>query len=121
MPNDELMASLFRSSGSLIPTRYVEDVPDALLLDRFVDQWDQAAFGDLVRRHGPMVLGVCRRIMRDPHAAEDAFQATFLLLARKAGSVRKRGSVGSWLHGVAHRVALEARGVASRRQAPVRL
>jgi RNA polymerase sigma factor (sigma-70 family) len=121
MPNEELMASLFRSSGSLTPTRYVEDVPDALLLERFVDQWDQAAFGDLVRRHGPMVLGVCLRILRDPHAAEDAFQATFLLLVRKAGSVRKRASVGPWLYGVARRVALEARGAASRRQVPAPL
>jgi RNA polymerase sigma factor (sigma-70 family) len=121
MPNDELMATLFRSSGSLTPARYVEEVPDALLLDRFVDQWDQAAFGDLVRRHGPMVLGVCRRIIGDPHAAEDAFQATFLLLVRKAGSVRKRGSVGPWLYGVARRVALEARGAASRRRVPAPL
>jgi RNA polymerase sigma factor (sigma-70 family) len=121
MPNDELMATLFRSSGSLTPARYVEEVPDALLLDRFVDQWDQAAFGDLVRRHGPMVLGVCRRIIGDPHAAEDAFQATFLLLVRKAGSVRKRGSVGPWLYGVARRVALEARGAASRGRVPAPL
>jgi RNA polymerase sigma-70 factor (ECF subfamily) len=121
MPNDELMASEFRSSGSFTPARDVECVPDALLLDRFVDQWDQAAFGDLVRRHGPMVLGVCRRILRDAHAAEDAFQATFLLLVRKAGSVRKRGSVGPWLYGVAVRVALEARGAASRWQVPARL
>jgi RNA polymerase sigma factor (sigma-70 family) len=68
-----------------------------------------------------MVLGVCRRILRDPHAAEDAFQATFLLLVRKAGSVRKRGSVGPWLYGVARRVALEARGAASRRQVPAPL
>src|SRR6516164_8747664 len=119
MPNDEPMASLFRSSGPLTLAQDAEDRPDALLLDRFVDQWDQAAFGDLVRRHGPMVLGVCRGILRDPHAAEDAFQVTFLLLIRKAGSVRKRGSVGSWLYGVARRVALEARGCAWRRQGPV--
>jgi RNA polymerase sigma factor (sigma-70 family) len=66
-----------------------------------------------------MVLGVCRRILRDPHAAEDVFQATFLLLIRKAGSVRKRESVGPWLYGVARRVALEARGAASRRPVPV--
>ena len=121
MPNDELMATLFRSSGSFTPARYVEEVPDALLLDRFVDQWDQAAFGDLVRRHGPMVLGVCRRIIGDPHAAEDAFQATFLLLVRKAALVRKRGSVGPWLYGVARRVALEARAAASRRRVPAPL
>jgi RNA polymerase sigma factor (sigma-70 family) len=121
MPNDDQMASLFRSSEPLGPAWSGEEVPDALLLDRFVEQWDQSAFRDLVRRHGPMVLGVCGRILRDPHAAEDAFQATFLLLARKAGSVRKQESVGPWLYGVARRVALEARGVASRRPMPVRL
>jgi RNA polymerase sigma factor (sigma-70 family) len=93
----------------------MEAASDAVLLGRFVDQWDQEAFRDLVRRHGPMVLGVCARILRDPHAAEDAFQATFLLLVRKAGSVRKRESVGPWLYGVARRVAIEARGVAARR------
>jgi RNA polymerase sigma factor (sigma-70 family) len=118
MPNDDQSASLSRSSRSLIASRSGEEASDALLLDRFVEQWDEAAFRDLVRRHGPMVLGVCRRILRDPHAAEDAFQATFLLLVRKAGSVRKRESVGPWLYGVARRVALEARGVASRRQVP---
>lgn len=121
MPNDEPVASLLRSSGPLTPARYGEEAPDALLLDRFIEQWDQAAFRDLVGRHGPMVLGVCRRILRDPHAAEDVFQATFLLLVRKAGSVRKRGSVGPWLYGVAQRMALEARGAASRRPVPAPL
>jgi RNA polymerase sigma factor (sigma-70 family) len=121
MPNDEPIASLLRSSGPLTPERYGAEAPDALLLDRFVEQWDQAAFRDLMGRHGPMVLGVCRRILRDPHAAEDVFQATFLLLVRKAGSVRKRGSVGPWLYGVAQRVALEARGAASRRPVPAPL
>src|SRR5215472_6185049 len=79
MPNDEPIASLLRSSGPLTPARYGAEAPDALLLDRFVEQWDQAAFHDLVVRHGPMVLGVCRRILRDHHAAEDVFQATFLV------------------------------------------
>ena len=116
MPSDDRIASLFRSSEPLTPAGSGGDVSDALLLDRFVDQWDQSAFRDLVGRHGPMVLGVCRRILRDPQAAEDAFQVTFLLLVRKAGSVRKRGSVGPWLYGVAHRVALEARGATWRRQ-----
>jgi RNA polymerase sigma factor (sigma-70 family) len=92
---------------------------DALLLARFVDQWDHAAFRDLVCRHGPMVLGVCRRILRDSHAADDAFQVTFLLLARKAGMIRKRASLGPWLHGVAHRVALQARNARSQPQVPV--
>jgi RNA polymerase sigma factor (sigma-70 family) len=121
MPNDEPIASLFLSPEPLTPARSGEDASDAFLLDRFVEQWDQVAFRDLVGRHGPMVLGVCRRILGDPHAAEDAFQATFLLLVRKAGSVRKRGSVGPWLYGVARRVALEARGAASRRPVPAPL
>jgi RNA polymerase sigma factor (sigma-70 family) len=118
MPNDEPIACMFLSHEPLTPAWYGEDASDAILLDRFVEQWDQAAFRDLVGRHGPMVLGVCRRILRDAHAAEDAFQATFLLLVRKAGSLRKRGSVGPWLYGVAQRVALEARGAASRRPVP---
>jgi RNA polymerase sigma factor (sigma-70 family) len=112
MPDVDRAATL---SGPPGPSSDGEHEPDALLLDRFVRQWDQAAFRDLVQRHGPMVLGVCRRILRDAHAAEDAFQATFLLLARKAGSVRKRESIGPWLYGVARRVALEARGAAPRR------
>src|SRR6516165_4226994 len=121
MPNDEPIAPLFLSPEPLTPAWYGEDASDAILLDRFIEQWDQAAFRDLVGRHGPMVLGVCRRILRDPHAAEDAFQATFLLLARKAGSVRKRGSIGPWLYGVAQRVALEARGTTARRPVPTPL
>src|SRR6516165_3140944 len=121
MPNDEPIAPMFLSHEPITPAWYGEEASDAILLDRFVEQWDQAAFRDLVGRHGPMVLGVCRRILRDPHAADDAFQATFLLLVRKAGSVRKRGSVGPWLYGVARRVALEARGAASRRHVPAPL
>jgi RNA polymerase sigma-70 factor (ECF subfamily) len=97
------------------------EASDGLLLSRFVEQWDEAAFRELECRHGPMVLGLCRRILRDAHAAEDALQATFLLLVRKAGSVRKRESVGPWLYGVARRVALEARGDPSRRHEPVRV
>src|SRR5262249_47754622 len=89
-----------------------DSVSDAFLLNRFVEVWDEAAFRELMRRHGPMVLGVCRRIVRDSHAAEDAFQVTFLVLARKAHAVRKRESVGPWLHGVAH----EAGGARSRRR-----
>src|SRR4051794_8961012 len=118
MPSDDRRLSLSRSPDPFTPARPGGEASDALLLGRFVDQWDQGAFRDLVGRHGPMVLGVCRRILRDPHAAEDAFQATFLLLVRKAGAVRRRESVGPWLYGVARRVASEARGVASRRRVP---
>jgi RNA polymerase sigma factor (sigma-70 family) len=74
----------------------------------------EAAFEAIVVRHGPMVLGVCRRILRDEHAAEDAFQAIFLVLARKARSVRVDDSLGRWLYGVARRVTVRAKGLASR-------
>lgn len=92
-------------------------VPDAQLLERFARRGDEAAFAALVQRHGPTVLGVCRRVLRHDQDAEDVFQATFLILARKAGTIRKRTAVGSWLYGVAHRLALKARLNAARRGA----
>src|SRR5690349_21426934 len=92
-------------------------LPDRQLLERYALGRDEAAFGALVRRHGPMVLGVCRRVLRDGHAAEDAFQATFLVLARRAGSLLRPEALGAWLHGVAARVALRARAQAARRRA----
>jgi RNA polymerase sigma factor (sigma-70 family) len=82
---------------------------DADLLARFVDDRDGAAFEMIVRRHGPKVLGICRRVLRHAHDAEDAFQAAFLILARKAGSVGRRESVGCWLYRVAYRAALRAK------------
>ncbi|HEX4609392.1 MAG TPA: sigma-70 family RNA polymerase sigma factor, partial [Urbifossiella sp.] len=82
---------------------------DHALVDRFARLADQAAFAELVHRHGPMVLGVCQRSARDPHLAEDAFQATFLVLARRAGSLRNPAALGCWLFGVARRVGLAAR------------
>jgi RNA polymerase sigma factor (sigma-70 family) len=88
---------------------------DAQLLERFVARRDEAAFELLVWRHGTMVLNLCRRLLRQEHDAEDAFQATFLILARKAASIGKRESCASWLYKVAYRVALNARsGLAAR-------
>jgi RNA polymerase sigma factor (sigma-70 family) len=102
------------------------EAADGALLERFVTGQDEAAFAQIVRRHGPMVLGVARRVLANEEDAEDVFQATFLLLARKAAAVRKRDSVGSFLHGVAHRLGLKARvrrqgRLAREKQAPVRL
>ncbi len=85
------------------------DRSDADLLERFAAKREESAFEALLHRHGPLVWNVCRRVLTEEHAAEDAFQATFLVLVRKARSVSKQASIRSWLHGVALRVALRAR------------
>jgi RNA polymerase sigma factor (sigma-70 family) len=90
---------------------------DGELLERFVQRRDEAAFAALVRRHGPMVLAVCRRVLHDAHDAEDAFQATFLVLAKKAASIRKQDSAAGWLCRVAYHVAGTARTQVARRRA----
>jgi RNA polymerase sigma factor (sigma-70 family) len=90
------------------------DIRDRELLERFVVRRDGEAFAALVERHGPMVLGVCRRVLRHRHEAEDAFQATFLVLVQRAGAIKRADLLAGWLYGVAYRPALRARAGAAR-------
>jgi RNA polymerase sigma factor (sigma-70 family) len=110
------LGGFLRHLGALADARAAGDLTDGQLLERFCRRREQTAFAILVHRHGPMVLAVCRRTLPNPADAEDAFQATFLVLARKGPSVRKRESVGSWLYGVAYRIALKARAQAAQRR-----
>jgi RNA polymerase sigma factor (sigma-70 family) len=119
-----LMANALRYLRTLFTAGTAAGQTDSQLLERFTARRAEStesslaaetAFAALVDRHGAMVWGVCRRVLRDSHEAEDAFQATFLVLVRKAGLVRVDGSLGRWLYGVAHRVALQARSEAARR------
>jgi RNA polymerase sigma factor (sigma-70 family) len=89
---------------------------DSELLERFVAKRDEDAFAALVQRHGPMVYRICLQVLDNESDAEDSFQATFLVLSRKASSVRKQQSVGSWLFGVAHHVATNLRRTRGRRR-----
>jgi RNA polymerase sigma-70 factor (ECF subfamily) len=94
----------------------VKQLSDAILLERFVNRREEAAFVALVERHGPLVEGTCRRVLRDEHDVEDVFQVTFLVLARKAAGIPWRESVGGWLCAVAHRLALSTRADTARHQ-----
>ncbi|HKI19602.1 MAG TPA: sigma-70 family RNA polymerase sigma factor [Isosphaeraceae bacterium] len=118
MPNG-VRGSELRQIQALYSVGTFAGLGDGSLLERFATlqgEVAELAFAALVARHGPMVWRVCRRVLRDEHDAQDAFQATWLVLARKAGSLRDPSSVGNWLFGVASRVALDARAASSRRQ-----
>ncbi len=107
--------TLLRYIRQLVTLSGLDEASDAALLGRYLSERDEAAFAAIVDRHGPLVLHVCRRVLGDGHDAEDAFQAVFLVLARKAATVRPRGALAAWLHGVARRVALKARSARARR------
>ena len=112
-------SDVLRHLGALFTTGSATGVPDRQLLERFIlrrDEFAEAAFAVLVARHGPMVLKLCRSILRNPHDADDAFQATFMLLAAKAGKIGNRELLANWLYGVALRTALKARTRAFRRR-----
>jgi RNA polymerase sigma factor (sigma-70 family) len=110
-------SGFLRSVHRAVLSRDGGGLTDGQLLACFLERGDPAAFEGLLRRHGPMVLGVCRRILGDGHDADDAFQAAFLVFVRKAGTIAPRDAVGGWLYGVAYRTALEARTKRRRRQA----
>jgi RNA polymerase sigma factor (sigma-70 family) len=118
-------SSVGRQLESLWTSGTQTGMSDAQLLSRFAGVRDaaaEAAFRELVQRHGPMVMGVCHQILGRPHDADDAFQATFLVLVRKAGSIRVGDSLAPWLYAVAYRTAQRARAIASRyRAAPVEI
>jgi RNA polymerase sigma factor (sigma-70 family) len=120
MVRRSVRAELLSGLNTLTHVGVTGNLSDAQLLDRFVarrGEAAEAAFETLVARHGPMVLGVCGNVLRDPHNAQDAFQATFLVLASRAGSIRRRETLAGWLLGVARRVALRSRADLARRRA----
>src|SRR5215470_5816481 len=107
--SSEPLDPLLRHLRRVLETHETAALTDSQLLDRWLTRRDEAAFEVLLWRHGPLVLGVCRRLLRQPTDVEDVFQAAFLTLVRKAASIGKRQSVGSWLYKVAYRAALRAR------------
>ena len=113
---NENHGAVLRAIGRIFSQGSLTGLSDGQLLREFA-AGDEAAFEALVTRHGPMVLGVCRRVLYDRRDVEDAFQATFLVLLKKAGALRNAEGVSPWLHGVAHRVAARIRSRSARRPA----
>ena len=111
------MSQVFQHLRGLLGAPGGTGVTDSELLERFASHRDEAAFKELLRRHGAMVLSVCRSLLRHTQDAEDAFQATFLVLVRRAGSLKNSACLGNWLYGVARRTAWSARRSSARRQA----
>jgi hypothetical protein len=103
------MDTASRDLQTLFRVGAIGNLSNGTLLEQFIGSRSEAAFGVLLERHGPRVGGVCRRVLSDHHDVEDAFQAAFLVMARKAASVDPRESVGNWLYGVANRTALKAK------------
>jgi RNA polymerase sigma factor (sigma-70 family) len=116
MPTSQ-MSEVVRHLRSVVVLRDRPGLTDGQLLEDYISRRDEAALAALVRRHGPMVWGVCHRVLRNYHDAEDASQATFLVLVRKAGSIASRELVANWLYRVAYQTALKARTTAARRRA----
>src|SRR5947209_7448002 len=112
----EQAGTILRHIHNLIDAEATRGLTDAQLLERYATSRDEAAFAALMQRYGRLVWGVCRHILHGEQDAEDAFQATFLVLARRANSIRKSEAVGSWLYGVAYRVAMKAKRSARKRQ-----
>jgi RNA polymerase sigma factor (sigma-70 family) len=110
------LATLLRHIRQVVSGDRSGETSDGELLERVARQRDSAAFAALVQRHGPMVMGVCRRVLGEAHDAEDAFQASFLVLFRKAGSLSRSATVAGWLYTVASHVALRAKAMAGRRR-----
>src|ERR671925_534132 len=116
MPSSQ-MSEVIQHLRRTVLLRHGTGATDGQLLEEFIRGRDETALAALVQRHGPMVWGVCRRILSNYHDAEDAFQATFLVLVRKAASIQPRNMVVNWLYGVAHQTARKARATTSRRKA----
>src|SRR5690242_16278329 len=110
---DEPLDKVIQHVLGIVRAQHEEELSDHTLLQRFVTYRDEMAFGAIVQRHGPRVQGLCGRLLGNAHDAEDAFQATFMVLARTARSLRKPEALGSWLHAIAFRTAMH---IKARRQ-----